>query len=167
MAVLLGPWSAPLEQELRDSAAEHWKLRTATITWGEKVIHGLREVLNGSDILFAIADPEVYNRRTAQGILLTTYRHRIPVLGFSRNHVKSGALLAVYSTPAQIGRQVAELVHSLLVPDATTLPRTVFPKYFNLAINRQVARSLGISLKDKEKLLHLLRKASSSTRSLP
>jgi hypothetical protein len=45
----------------------------------------------------------VFNSQTAGSILTAAYRRQVPLTGFSPAYVKAGALLALYSTPAQVG----------------------------------------------------------------
>nr|HPR06509.1 ABC transporter substrate binding protein [Denitromonas sp.] len=78
--------------------------------------------------------------------LLTAYRHRSPVIGFSPAYVRAGAVMAVYSSPEQMGQQAAEMaVQSLL---GNPLPEARHPAYFSVSVNPHVARSLSIDLPD-------------------
>ncbi|MBL8481832.1 MAG: hypothetical protein JNJ60_06550 [Rhodocyclaceae bacterium] len=105
----------------------------------------LNRLLGQSDLLLALPDPFVYNRNTLANLLLITFRIQKPVLGYSQANVRAGALLALYTSPVQAARQTAEIVQALSVGRAT-LGAPQYPKYFELAINDTVARSLGISL---------------------
>ena len=73
----------------------------------------LKPVLDDAEVLLAVADPEVYNGTTVSNILLATYRAQLPVVAFSPAYVNAGALLALYSTPRQIGTQAAGLARQL------------------------------------------------------
>lgn len=115
----------------------------------ENLISALDQVLKNSNVLIAFADPEVSNRNTAQHLLLTSYRYGIPVMAYSRAYVRAGALMAVYSTPAEYARQAAEMVLLNVQKGNAKLPEPEFPKYFSVDINQKVAHSLGIELKPK------------------
>jgi putative ABC transport system substrate-binding protein len=110
---------------------------------GQKLIAPLERLHTSTDLLLAVPDPDVFNRNTAQSIFLTSYRYRDPIVGYSRALARAGAMLALYSTPAQIGRQAAELLIKQLTTSAKSLPAPAFPHYFSVAVNQQVARSLG------------------------
>lgn len=105
---------------------------------------GLKTVLDGADVLLAVADPQVYNSTTISNILLATYRSRVPVVAFSPAYVKAGAVLAVYSTPRQIGVQAGALARTMMLGGA--VPASQYPMEFSVAVNEHVARSLGMSL---------------------
>ena len=116
-------------------------------------------MLDRIDVLLALPDVKIHNRRNVSSILLTTYRNRIPLIGFSSAYVKAGALAAIYSTPENIGDQLAELTVQLLTADGI-MQQVIYPKYFSLSINSRVARSLGLQLQfDSEDLAQLIRDA--------
>jgi putative tryptophan/tyrosine transport system substrate-binding protein len=115
----------------------------------------LRPVLEDADALLAVADPEVYNGTTVSNILLATYRAKVPVMAFSPAYVQAGALLALYSTPRQIGIQAAGLVRQLQTGGG--VPASQHPAEFTVAVNEHVARSLGFSL-DEAALVARLQK---------
>jgi hypothetical protein len=118
----------------------------------------LKKLLGESDAILAIPDPLIYNRNTLQSILLTTYRHQVPLFGFSPSYVKAGAIAAVFSVPEQIGQQAAETIQHLAA--GRSLPPPQSPRYFSVGVNAQVARSLGISLDDEATLNNKLKRTS-------
>lgn len=161
LGALLGPWTQDLRPELEALADGGWSISTAQFDPEEGLRGQLIPLLARSDVLLAVPDPEVYNRGTIQNILLSTYRHRVPVMGFSRNSVRAGALLAVYSTPAQLGHQLGGLLVDYV--RAGRMPAgVVHPRDFEVATNRQVARSLNIALESDDDLRASLRAVEES-----
>lgn len=155
LGILAGPVAAE-QLPLLQAAARggHFKLGVEKVAREDEIIPALNRLLRDSEaLLFVVPDPLVYNRGTIQSILLTTYRYQVPVFGFSQAYVKAGALTAAYSTPVQIGRQVAEIALSLEGGKGRGLPPPQYPKYFSVAVNYQVARSLGIEI-DNEAVLY-------------
>ncbi len=112
----------------------------------------LESVLTEADVLLAVPDPQVLNASTAQSLLLTSYRYRDPVVGYSRSLTRAGALLSLHSSPAQIGRQAAAWVSSALNAPAVRLPAPAYPAYFSVSVNEQVARSLGFVVPPENEL---------------
>lgn len=110
------------------------------------IFYALERIADQGTVLLALPDPLVFTARTAPHILLAAYRYRMPVIGHTENYVRAGALLAVYSSPEQIGQQVGEIVERAAQSKTPGLPPPQYPKYFSVAINRQVARSLGLNL---------------------
>ena len=104
----------------------------------------------------ALPDPTVYHAATLQNILLTTYRARVPLVAFSAAYVRAGAVLAVYSTPAQVARRAAEMVKSWQA--GRGLPPPQMPREFAVAANAKVAASLGLMLDDAAVIAEDLRR---------
>lgn len=89
-------------------------------------------------------------------ILLTTYRAGLPLLAYSAATVDAGALAAVFSTPENIAQQLAEWLAQQNV-SAINLPKSRVPRYFDVALNKQVARSLNMSIPERETVLQRMR----------
>ncbi|NOX77203.1 MAG: hypothetical protein GXP17_11465 [Gammaproteobacteria bacterium] len=111
----------------------------------DNLIQKLTQTLDNSDALLALPDPFIFNRKTAKNILLTTYRHRAPVIAFSASYVKAGAMAAVHSSPALIARQTGETIAGIIQSSDKTLPAPMHAKYILVSINENVARSLGVT----------------------
>jgi putative ABC transport system substrate-binding protein len=158
LAVMLGPTSGFLLAELRTAAAERgFTLALASLSKRRELSPALEGLLDANDVLLSVADPLIYNSETIHHVLLTTYRYRVPVVGLSRAYVDAGALLAVYSTPEQIGQQVAQLLAGLVrTPRLSALPAPAYPRQFSVSINRRVAASLDLTLESEEILRHKL-----------
>jgi len=112
----------------------------------EDVPATLRSLLPNIDVLWLIPDSTVLTKDSLDFLLSTTLEAHIPVLGFSSGLVRSGVLAGLYINYAKVGKQVAGLAEKLLegksIPQGTLLP----PEHVSVAINRQIAEYLGISL---------------------
>lgn len=113
----------------------------------ENPLPALEQILRNSEVILALPDPAVYNRYTLPPLLLTTFRYRVPVFGFSPALVNAGALGGIFSTPAQIGRQAAEIALTRQIPSGG-----IYPRYFEVRFNPAVADALDISLPDHKRL---------------
>jgi ABC-type uncharacterized transport system substrate-binding protein len=98
-----------------------------------------------------LPDPVVANADTVYGLLLTTYRAQLPVVGFSEGLLNAGALISLFSTARQQGRQGGEIARQILSSDGV-LPEPRYPKYFTVRVNSSVARSLGLHLPPEDTL---------------
>jgi len=153
VGVLLGAEQGGLVGELDEALrTQRLGLVHQILAADERLITPLENVLSGAELLLAVPDPRVFNRNTAQSLFLTTYRYRVPVLGYSRSLTRAGALLSLHSSPAQIGRQTAEWVNSAIQGVPVNLPPPAYPAYFSVSINEQVARSLGFTLPPEAEL---------------
>lgn len=157
IGVVLGPESRKNERSLRrDAMSAGFMLHAEQISDERQLVGALHRAMADADVLLAVPDPLVFNRHTAQNVLLTTYRLGKPVSGYSRAYVTAGALLAVYSTPAQIGRQIGEDLLAMHKKSSRPLPAPGYPRYFSVEINERVARSLGLTPGQTEDLTHRL-----------
>jgi putative tryptophan/tyrosine transport system substrate-binding protein len=152
IGVLLGPTSSQYADLIKESGEENGiSVTDGNVYLGTDLIPRLKETLAASDALLAIPDSLIYNRETAQPILLTSYRQHKPVFGYSQSYVRAGALAAVYSSSKQFAKQAAEIAQiSQQAP--SLLPPPQAPKYFSIMVNYQVARSLNITLKSDEEI---------------
>ncbi|OYY94044.1 MAG: hypothetical protein B7Y41_08920 [Hydrogenophilales bacterium 28-61-23] len=128
----------------QESARRNFEINVATVDSADDVAQALRQVLPESDVLLLVPDAVAINAGNAQNVLLTTYRYRVPVLGFSQGLSKAGAVASVYASPAQIGSQGAQMMARLA--EGGELPPPQYSSAFSIAFNQHVARSLGVSL---------------------
>ena len=156
IGVLWGPESVVSQNSLTQSVlGRGLGIESSVVANPAGLFAGLKSVLDESDVLLAVADPQVYSSTTIANILLATYRARIPVVAFSPAYVKAGALVAIYATPVQIGQQAAGLARLGLL--GASLPQPQYPNEFEISVNDHVARSLGLNLDVRsltEKLLN-------------
>lgn len=120
----------------------------------QELIAKLGEVLSVSEVLLALPDPLLSTPTAARAILLTSYRYQKPIIAFSRAYVTAGALAAVFVTPEQVAYDLIDWLRTQ-GPTRVTLPPPRTPVSFEIAVNRQVARALGISVPDDGELLRL------------
>lgn len=110
----------------------------------------LEEVLIASEVLLAVPDSAVYSSNNIRNILLTSYRRGIPLVGFSQAYVKAGALCAIFSTPEQLAAQAGAAIVSFA--NTGKLPDTQYPALYTIAVNQEVARTLGLAIQSAESL---------------
>lgn len=129
-----------------------FKPKAITVLDRTELISETRYLSEESDILLAVPDSSIYNKRSIKGILLTTYRKKTPVLGFSKAYVRAGALAAVYSSAEDICRQAMQTLVNQKESGYITTSRS-YPQYFDIRINKKVAHSLNITITDKNIIL--------------
>jgi putative ABC transport system substrate-binding protein len=162
VGILLGKDSADLSATLLTAARDAHMVASIEMVADEAdLLPALKRLLPNSDSLLAVPDATIYNRSNIATILLTSYRAKVPLFGFSPSYVKAGALAAVYSQPAQIALQVAEIIQNL--PASGSLPAPQSPRYFSVNVNPQVRLSLELSMDDEAQLLQKLRQGPEGT----
>jgi hypothetical protein len=157
VGILLGAQSRQARTELNRAASSFGlRLTMSEVGAGDDLYPALRDVLQNADVLLALPDQSIYHGGSLQNILLTTYRARVPMVAFSPAYVRAGAVLAVYSTPAQVARRTASLV--LGWQPGRPLPPVQTPREFAVLTNPKVAASLGIRLDDAASIAEDLRR---------
>ena len=157
VGILLRPGELSKQDALQAAAkAQHLQLVSAVVDSDNTLLPALERVLSISDVLLALPEPLLYNKNTIQSVLLTSYRYRDPLVGYSQALVRAGALVALYSKPVQIGRHAGEIVARTF--STGSLPPPQYPKYYSVSINQQVARSLGIPAPDEIGLLEAIQR---------
>lgn len=108
---------------------------------GDDINHTLNQMTR-AEVLLALPDGDVYNPENVRNILLSTYRRKQGVIGFSADMVKVGALATTYSEIEDINTQVAEIAANFVATGELAAPQ--FPRYFRTVVNEGVARSLDL-----------------------
>lgn len=126
------------------------QLNSATFTGEASLFQALTQVLDGADVFLAMPDPQVHNASTVRNLLLTSFRARVPVVGFSAAYARAGAVMSLYSTPEQIARQTADALSYWMREHVW--PAARHPRHFTVTVNTHVARSLGLRIDDGDVL---------------
>ncbi len=153
VGVLLSDATAYLEKSLRQ-AAQQFGLEILIIKVDpsqdpSRALNGL----SGAQVLLAVPDSTLYTPDTLRAVLESTYRRGMPVVGFSAATVAAGTLASAYPDVDDMVADLTELIDGLAASGNETLPEPRFPRYWRVAINENVARSLGIFITDKVRAL--------------
>lgn len=118
----------------------------------------LRRAAASGKVLLVLPDPQVVNAATARNLILGAFRRGVALVGYSRALVKAGALMAVHSTPEQLGEDAAAMVRRVL-DRGEQPPASHYPAHYSVSVNYQLARALRLDLKAEKSLEQTLHKA--------
>jgi hypothetical protein len=121
--------------------------KVAVLDAGGEDINRLLNQIAQTDVLLALPDSTIYSTESIRNVLLSTYRHKQGVIGFSGDMVKAGALATTYSEIEDIDTQVAEIASAYVAGGELAAPQ--FPRYFRTIVNEGVARSLDLTVGDE------------------
>jgi ABC-type uncharacterized transport system substrate-binding protein len=161
IGLLFSAPSADIVNLQKAVANSRFSLLEQMLSSDDSLYRDLHSLLARSEVLLAIPDVRIYNPTSIRNILLETYRSNIPVIGFSPSYVKAGALCAVFSTPEQMAKQAVLLSKKFVETGA--LPAAQHPKEFEVMVNRQVANSLNIQIKEDLILLNKIKELESNS----
>ena len=100
----------------------------------------LKKLLDRSDVLLGVDDPDLFNPKTAKNLLLSSYARQRALIGPNAGFVKAGSLASTYSDQDDW----LAILDELLDQPPATWPRTQYPRRFKVTSNLQVSRSLGL-----------------------
>lgn len=130
---------------LRAGAAKYrLKLREEQVSAEHDLASAIQNMSAHADVILATPDPAIFSPQTIAGILLSAYRSRVPLVGFSPAYTRAGALLSMHTSVPQLAEQTAEMIRLMVAGGSVPAPQA--PSDFEVSINRQVARSMGIEL---------------------
>lgn len=147
IAILASTTSSDNVAELTKCAIDYgFNLSIYPISNEKDLARKLESAVENNDTLLAITDTAIYNRHTIKNILLTAYRNRRPIIGYSKSFIEAGAIAGIYTSPTSAGKQAAEIIINFLNDKMRFEKNIYYPNEFTVKTNRQVAKSLEISL---------------------
>ena len=120
---------------------------TATPVSSEKdVPTALGKLLGSVGALWLIPDSTVLTDESLRFILNSALEAHVPVIGFSREFAKTGALLCLSVNYQDIGRQAGQLARRILDGRVTLPVRPIHPDRIEMTLNLKTAKYLGIEI---------------------
>jgi ABC-type uncharacterized transport system substrate-binding protein len=148
VGVMLGPASADRQAELsKYIVGSGLQPQLVAINAKDNPIHKIEPALSRSDVFIPISDSRLINIATAKWILHLSYRHKVPVIAFSKSYLKAGALAAIYSSPADVAQDAAEW---LIKAKSEPVGNLYKPAHYSLKFNKSVAGNLKIKLETEQ-----------------
>lgn len=134
-------------------AADRQQLRLVAqpVAQQGELLRSLSSLLNTSDVLIGIDDPQIYNADTLKPLLLTSYNRRRVLIGPSAPFIAAGSLSTTYSSPEDMA-----LSTHLLLQEQWQRGAVRYPQHFSVLSNAQVARSLGLPPPENRTLQELI-----------
>jgi len=139
--------TGPLIEEARRLAGRSGFELVERQVRSEKELPGaLRGLSSRMEALWLVPDSTVLTEDSVRFVLGTSLDNNIPVIGFSSEFVRNGALAGLSISPEDIGRQVGMLTKRTMNGANSLSPATVPPDRIRLAVNLKTAKYLGLAL---------------------
>jgi putative ABC transport system substrate-binding protein len=122
------------------------------LTDAASVRYQINDISKASDAILAIADKDIYNASSLPQILLTSYRYKTPVIGFSKGFINAGAISGAVSSSDQLVQHLSEYLLNLNNTRNKIFDSLIYPKYFEVISNRNVAKSLNLHFPSDDQL---------------
>ncbi len=138
--------STMIAEAQRLAKLDRTELITGTVSSEKEVPAALRSLLASIGALWLMPDSTVLTDESLRFILNTALEQHIPVIGFSREFARSGALLSLSVNYGDIGRQAGQLTRRLLDGRLSLPMKPVSPDRIETGINLKTAKFLGIDV---------------------
>jgi ABC-type uncharacterized transport system substrate-binding protein len=111
----------------------------------KEIMQDLASLLEKSDALIAIPDARLYGPQNFRHVLLSAYRQRKPVIGFSGAGVRAGCLMAPYVNGEDLADAAIRRIRLLRQwPANRPLPPSQDLQPSEIRVNEEVAKTLGL-----------------------
>ena len=132
------------------AAAMGIELLSVPVTSHKKVLEALRGMLGKIDALWTVPDDTVLTTDSFRFLLITSLERKLPFLAISDIFVKVGALATMAPEPAQMGRQIAQLIGDLDRGEFDLSEVDIMaPASSQMVINRKTAEKIGLELSEE------------------
>ena len=137
---------AVVEQGRRAAERVGFRLDTQQVSGPPEALRAIDRLAARVDVLWAVPDSDVFTPLTTGHIQMAALQRKVPVLGLSASHARTGALAALTLDYGDVGRQTTDLVRKVIARgDAAGIP-IARPRKVDVIVNARTARRLGIPL---------------------
>jgi putative ABC transport system substrate-binding protein len=140
--------SGASQSKLKDTAAQanahSFQLQEFSVDSEKEVPQQLRALLGSADALLLVPDSTVLTTESIGYILETSLARRVPVIGFSPEFTRLGALLSLSVAYGEVGRETGVLAKRILDGDRKLPAKPIPVERLKVTVNLKTARFLGI-----------------------
>jgi len=137
---------AVVEQGRRAAERVGFRLETQQVSGPPEALRAIDRLAARVDVVWAVPDSSVFTPLTTGHIQMAALQRKVPVLGLSASHARTGALAAFTLDYGDLGRQTTDLVRKVIARgDAAGIP-IARPRKVDVIVNARTARRLGIPL---------------------
>ena len=116
----------------------------------KEVPPALRALLSQVEALWLVPDSTVLTEDSLKFVLGTALDLNVPVIGFSSELVRNGALVGLSVNYEDVGRQAGVLAKKILLDQYKPFSATFPPDRLRLALNLKTAKFLGLTIPPDE-----------------
>jgi len=138
-------------------SAKDTLVELASLQAGNNPMNVIKPLMKVSDIFIVRPNTSLFNRLVAKLVLQLSMRYKTPVIGFSKNYAQAGALLSLYASPEDIGKDTARSLEQWLASPESKMPEASEGQAFSIVINPHIAAKMAMQLAPEELILELHR----------
>jgi putative ABC transport system substrate-binding protein len=139
-----GASQSKLKETTAQANAHSFQLQEFSVDSEKEVPQQLRALLGSADALLLVPDSTVLTTESIGYILETSLARRVPVIGFSPEFTRLGALLSLSVAYGEVGRETGVLAKRILDGDRKLPAKPIPVERLKVTVNLKTARFLGI-----------------------
>ena len=136
--------TAALTEAAAQGSAYGFRVKQFPVAGEKDVPHQLRALLSTTDALWLIPDSSVLTNESIGFILESALAYRVPVIGFSAEFTRLGALMSLSASYGEVGRETGRLARRILDGDVKLPAKPIPIERLKITVNLKTARFLGI-----------------------
>jgi putative ABC transport system substrate-binding protein len=145
LGVLSNSSSQPkVKDAIAQAATQSFQLQAFPVESEKDVPQQLRSLVASTDALLLVPDATVLTNESIGYILETSLARRVPVIGFSPEFTRLGALLSLSVSYGEVGRETGVLAKRILEGDRKLPAKPIPIDRLKITANLKTARFLGI-----------------------
>lgn len=141
-----GKTASHFKEAQAQASAHNVQLRGFIVQDEKEVPQQLRMLLSESEALWLIPDSTVLTDESIRFILESALANQVPVIGFSSEFTRLGALLSLSVDYSEVGRETGLLAKRILDGEQPLPIKPVPVQRVRSTVNLKTARYLGISI---------------------
>ena len=144
IGMIRGPMQTAASVRAFEQAARQSGFTVEVLTCGDPrdLLERFLQFKSRADLVWCPPNPNLYTTATLKPLLVASLTNRLPIIGFSEQFVRAGALFGGSADFVEVGRQTAEL--ALRIARNEPVPAHQDARKFRFAYNERVARLLGV-----------------------
>jgi putative ABC transport system substrate-binding protein len=135
-----------VEEARRTSKGSDLELVERQVSSEKEVPGAVRSLIGKVDVLWLVPDSTILTEESLRFVLSTALDRTVPVIGFSSEFVRNGALIGLSVNPEDIGRQAGAMAKKILSGRGAISPAIVPPERVRLAVSLKAAKFLGVTV---------------------
>jgi putative ABC transport system substrate-binding protein len=137
-------YAGTLMEAAAQAPAYGFQLKQFPVEGQKDVPQQLRALLSTTEALWLVPDSTVLTNESIGFILESSLARRIPVVGFSAEFTRLGALIGLSVSYGEVGRETGRLARRILDGDLKLPAKPVPIERLKITVNLKTARFLGI-----------------------
>jgi putative tryptophan/tyrosine transport system substrate-binding protein len=141
--------AAKIKDAQQQAAALGIDLNALKVDSDREVPSQLRALLATADALWLLPDSTVLNNESVNFLLQSALLQHVPVIGFSPEFTRLGALAGFSVSYGEVGRETGQLARRILNGERLNLLKPVPIERLKISVNLKTARFLGLSIPEE------------------